>query len=92
MTRLLEYALIAFAMSLALVPVCRAAARRFGFVARPRADRWHGKPTALMGGVAIAATVLGLHVVLIGVHGLPVLLVAAAAMFAIGLVDDVASL
>ena len=89
---LFRSALLAFGLSLVLVPACRAMARRLGFVARPRADRWHGRPTALLGGVAIALTVIGLHLVFIGVHGLPVLLVAATAMFAIGLVDDVVSL
>lgn len=87
-----DYILIAFGLSALLVPACRYGARRFGFVARPRADRWHERPTALMGGVAIAVTVLGLHVATIGFTGLPVLLVAAAAMFAIGLVDDIVSL
>lgn len=87
-----DYILIAFAVSAALVPACRYAARRYGFVAKPRADRWHERPTALLGGVAIALTVLGLHVAIVGVTGLPVLLVAATAMFAIGLVDDIVSL
>ncbi|HUR35328.1 MAG TPA: hypothetical protein VM032_16100 [Vicinamibacterales bacterium] len=92
MLQISGYAIVAFVLSLALVPLCRTVARRFGFVARPRADRWHGRPTALLGGVAIATTVLSLHVVFLGFTGLPVLLVAAAAMFAIGLVDDVISL
>jgi len=61
-------------------------------VAKPRADRWHGRPTALLGGVAIAVTVLGLHAAVIGVTALPVLLVAGASMFAIGLLDDIVSL
>ena len=86
------YALLAFGLSLVLVPLCRYVARRLGFVATPRADRWHGRPTALLGGVAIAATVLGLHVTFLGLTGLPVLLGAATAMFAIGLVDDLVSL
>ncbi len=43
----------AFALSLVLVPACRAIARRTGRVARPTADRWHREPTALFGGVAI---------------------------------------
>ena len=92
MLNLAGSAVLAFGFSLVLVPVCRRAARRFGFVAKPRSDRWHGKPTALLGGVAIALTVLGLHATLIGLRSLPVLFSAAAAMFAIGLVDDVVSL
>jgi len=92
MPNLILYSLLAFGLSLLLVPLCGMAARRYGFVARPRADRWHGKPTALMGGVAIATSVLALHVAFIGIHGLPILLIAASAMFLIGLVDDIVSL
>ena len=44
---------ITFALSLVMTPVVRAVARKTGFVAKPRADRWHSKPTALMGGVGI---------------------------------------
>lgn len=84
--------LSAFAISLVFVPICRAMAHRLGFVAKPRADRWHGRPTALLGGVAIAATVLMLHAAFVGVAVAPVLLVGVAAMFAIGLVDDLVSL
>ncbi len=92
MLQIVPVALLAFGLSLLLVPLCRLAARRYGFVAKPRADRWHGRPTALMGGVAIATTVLALHVAVIGVTPLSVLLLAATAMFAIGFVDDVVSL
>src|SRR3954471_10759638 len=92
MLQYVAQAALGFLLSLALVPLCRMAATRFGYVAKPRADRWHGRPTALLGGVAIATTVLGLHAAVIGVTGAPVLLVGAAAMFAVGLVDDLVSL
>jgi UDP-GlcNAc:undecaprenyl-phosphate GlcNAc-1-phosphate transferase len=92
MTQLAAYALMAFAASSVLVPICRMFARRYGFVAAPRADRWHGRPTALLGGIGIAISVLGLHVAVIGFTGLPVLLVAGTAIFAIGLIDDLISL
>ena len=52
-------AAVAFAVSFALTYVVRSFARKYGFVAKPKSDRWHKKPTALMGGVAIfIATVL----------------------------------
>lgn len=89
---MLPLALAAFVVSLALVPLCRRVAVRFGIVAKPRADRWHGKPTALLGGAAIALTVLTLHVVFLGSTALPVLLLGAAAIFLLGLVDDIRSL
>jgi UDP-GlcNAc:undecaprenyl-phosphate/decaprenyl-phosphate GlcNAc-1-phosphate transferase len=82
----------AFVLSLILVPMCRAVATRLGYVARPRVDRWHGRPTALLGGVAIAATVLILHGILVGVHAQPVLVIGGMLMFSIGLTDDLVSL
>lgn len=77
------YASLAFVVSLGLVPICRGVARRYGFVASPRADRWHGHPMALLGGVAIATSVLSVHLAVIGARGIPVLFVAAAAIFLI---------
>ena len=48
-------AAVAFAITAALTPVVRWGARRLGYVAAPRADRWHQSPTALLGGVAVFA-------------------------------------
>lgn len=89
---LISWAALAFLLSVVLVPVCRTIAVKRGYVARPRVDRWHGRPTALLGGVAIAVTVLLLHTVVIGFTAAPVLLAAGAAVFAIGLADDIVSL
>ena len=72
--------------------MCRAAAHRFGFTAKPRADRWHQRPTALLGGIGIAVTVLGLYTILVGAAALPVLGAGAALIFLVGLVDDLISL
>ncbi|HYU78698.1 MAG TPA: hypothetical protein VEK56_06920 [Vicinamibacterales bacterium] len=86
--RLLWAFLPAAALSLVLVPLCRKLAFRFDYVARPRDDRWHKQPTALFGGVAIS---LSLFAVVIGsgrADDLPTLLGCAAAMFVVGLVDD----
>ena len=60
MTKLATYYVIALGISLVLTPLCRAVAHRLGFVAKPKEDRWHQRPTALFGGVAIAVTTLGL--------------------------------
>src|SRR6266446_4420579 len=70
-------AIAAFGGSLGLVPICRTVATRLGFVASPRDDRWHRRPTALLGGVGIA---------------LPVLLAGASAMLVVGLADDLLTL
>jgi len=84
--------ILAFALSLAVVPLCRLIATRLGFVARPREDRWHRGTVALFGGVGIFA-VLFLCSALFGiVRAQPVLVVTAALMFGAGLVDDVLSI
>ena len=46
-------AVISFALALGLTFAVRELARRYGFVAKPKSDRWHKRPTAMMGGVAI---------------------------------------
>jgi UDP-GlcNAc:undecaprenyl-phosphate/decaprenyl-phosphate GlcNAc-1-phosphate transferase len=83
--------LIAFGFSLALVPACRIAAIRMGYTAVPKEDRWHRRPTALLGGVAIAVTVLTFHLALSG-RALPVLVIGAGLIFIVGLVDDLVTL
>ena len=51
-------AIISFVSAVALTYLVRGAARRYGFVAAPKADRWHKKPTAMMGGAAIFLTTI----------------------------------
>jgi UDP-GlcNAc:undecaprenyl-phosphate GlcNAc-1-phosphate transferase len=82
----------AFAASLMLVWVCRQLATRFGYIARPRQDRWHTRTTALLGGVGIAAATLAVAAATGPVRALPVLVIASGAMFLVGLVDDLVSL
>ncbi len=47
-----------FLVCLALTPLVRRIARKRGWIAQPTQDRWHKKPTALAGGIAIYAAVL----------------------------------
>ena len=83
----------AFVLALALVPLCRAAAIRFGAVAQPREDRWNRRPIALFGGAAIGLTVaVGLVVFGAASREIVVLLACAAIIFATGLADDLVSL
>jgi UDP-GlcNAc:undecaprenyl-phosphate GlcNAc-1-phosphate transferase len=84
--------LFAFLVSLALVPICRAAAVRFGFVARPRADRWHARPIALLGGVAIGATVFSGLAVFGSIGAMSVLVAGTSLIFLAGLADDIFAL
>ncbi len=80
--------LIAFAIVVATTPVMILAARRFGWVAAPRPDRWHSRPTALMGGVAIVAGCVASWLVFGDWHSTSHLLLPAVGIFLLGLVDD----
>jgi UDP-GlcNAc:undecaprenyl-phosphate GlcNAc-1-phosphate transferase len=84
--------LLAFVAALVIVPLCRVCALRFGFVAKPREDRWHTRPIALLGGVAIGASLLVAMLSAGHIGALGVLPVAAGLMFAMGLADDIWSL
>jgi UDP-GlcNAc:undecaprenyl-phosphate GlcNAc-1-phosphate transferase len=90
-----------FALALILTPIVRALARRWGVVAKPKTDRWHKKPTAMLGGVAIFVSVAA--VILAYLLFVPptqveylnhsraylwVVLEASSFLFAIGLADD----
>src|SRR5262249_18816654 len=89
---LLLWGLAALALSSALVPACRVLALRYGYVAQPREDRWHGKPTPLLGGIAIAIPALVLSAAAGDWSELPVLLGAGLVMFLVGVTDDLVSL
>src|SRR5215207_8965538 len=79
----------ALALSLALTPLVRALARRYGVIARPRSDRFSRRPTAMMGGVAIYLAVLLAYLFLVP-HTREgwVVMGASSALFVVGLVDD----
>src|SRR6185437_15760140 len=78
-----------FCLALILTPLVRTFARRFGFVAVPKTDRWHKKPTAMLGGVAIclAVVIVSSTFSLKIVYGKQILL-ASTFLFLVGLVDD----
>jgi UDP-GlcNAc:undecaprenyl-phosphate/decaprenyl-phosphate GlcNAc-1-phosphate transferase len=76
-----------------LTPLVRAAAQRRGFVARPKTDRWHTQPTALLGGVAIFASVVGVGLCLVPLSPQArVILGTSAFFFLLGQVDDLVGL
>ncbi|MEQ1606064.1 MAG: hypothetical protein ABL999_14465 [Pyrinomonadaceae bacterium] len=70
----------------------RSIAVRYGFVARPKSDRWHKKPTAMHGGIAIfiATTVVYFTLVPISRESL-VVIGGSAFLFFVGLIDDLIS-
>jgi UDP-GlcNAc:undecaprenyl-phosphate/decaprenyl-phosphate GlcNAc-1-phosphate transferase len=79
----------AFAIAAALMPLCRRVAIRRGVVAKPRADRWHRKPTPLLGGLGIALTVLVLSALTGIAHAMLLPIAAGALILAVGITDDV---
>jgi UDP-GlcNAc:undecaprenyl-phosphate/decaprenyl-phosphate GlcNAc-1-phosphate transferase len=86
--------LIIFGLSLALAagltPLVILASRRLGWVVEPREDRWHQRPTAIYGGVAIYLAFIVSSLILGPAKGLPLVLAGgASAMFLLGLADDI---
>ena len=79
----------AFLLALILTPLVRALARRYGFIAVPKTDRWHKKPTAMLGGIVIWLTVLIIYLAfsIHTVYGKWILL-ASTFLFLVGLIDD----
>lgn len=70
-------------------PLFARLAMRSGLVVQPRADRWHQRPTPLLGGAGMALGVLVALALVLPIHqGTIVVLVCAGAAFALGLVDD----
>ncbi|HEU4480209.1 MAG TPA: hypothetical protein VFR80_16945, partial [Pyrinomonadaceae bacterium] len=92
---------VAFGLALGLTPLVRAFARRIGLVAKPKSDRWHKKPTAMLGGVAIwlsvvisyllyfrPNTLFGFDSSNLSVSYSWVIISASSFLFLVGLVDD----
>ncbi|MFN0123618.1 MAG: hypothetical protein ACKV2V_24215 [Blastocatellia bacterium] len=79
----------AFVLSLAATHFVRAQALKKGVVAKPREDRWHRKPTALLGGIAIYASFMT-GWLFVGPRNSQIMTVlgAASVLFIVGLIDD----
>ena len=92
MSKLALFFGLGLAFSLGLTPLCRLIAHRLGFVAKPKQDRWHQRPTAMFGGVAIALTTLCLGLAIGPDARLWQLLGCGLMISGFGLADDVLSL
>jgi len=76
-------------LGVVLTLIARAVSPRVGLVALPRQDRWHSRPTPMLGGVAIyAAFVIGFFAFAPKLPGAYVILAAATLLLLTGLVDD----
>ncbi len=91
--RIAWIALTACVISLVLTPLVRAFALRIGRIAAHREERWHRRPTALLGGVAVYAVTLSSVAFNGGLAAsLSPLFVAATGIFVLGLIDDLVTL
>ncbi|HSI88592.1 MAG TPA: hypothetical protein VK918_06020 [Pyrinomonadaceae bacterium] len=81
---------ISLILAAVLTYAVREAARRYGYVATPRSDRWHKRPTAMFGGIAIFVTTLILYAALVPKSPETIVLIAmSSVLFIVGLVDDI---
>ncbi len=77
-------------MSVLLTLAVRSFAVRQGFVAKPKSDRWHKRPTAMLGGVAIfLATAAAYFLLVPPTRGSMVVFGGSAFLFLVGLIDDI---
>lgn len=85
--------LIAGAVSLIVGALMTLAVRRYatarGLVAKPKADRWHRRPTAMLGGVAIYIATLVMCAISVPLNRETLALLGGSTfLFIVGLVDD----
>lgn len=87
--QLLTGSLFTFLLAVVFTLIVRRVARDKGIVAKPRPDRWHQKPTAMLGGIAIFLSfVIGCLVFAPTVPGNRLILLGGTLLFLMGLVDD----
>jgi UDP-GlcNAc:undecaprenyl-phosphate GlcNAc-1-phosphate transferase len=64
-----------------------------GFVAKPKSDRWHKRPTAMLGGAAIFITTVVMYALVVSpTQESLALLGGSAFLFFIGLIDDIVTI
>src|SRR4051794_37365576 len=81
---------VAFLLATVLTPLVRLLARRYGFIAKPKTDRWHKAPTAMLGGLAIwLPVVISVFFLIPDTTYSWVILRASAFLFFDGLIDDI---
>lgn len=81
---------ISVLLSILLTYLVREFARKKGIVAKPKSDRWHKKPTAMLGGLAIFLTTIIIALLFVPqTQESWVVLGGSSLMFLLGLVDDI---
>ncbi len=78
-----------FLLAVILTPLAAILARRTGAVAKAKSDRWHSKPTPMLGGIAFTVAVLVAAAIFVPLHRESLIVIAGSALlFLTGLVDD----
>jgi UDP-GlcNAc:undecaprenyl-phosphate/decaprenyl-phosphate GlcNAc-1-phosphate transferase len=90
LTNPLAIGAISLVVGVVLTYAVREAANRYGFVAKPKSDRWHKRPTAMMGGVAIFLTTLLMYAAFVPKTQESLIVIGASSfLFLVGLLDDI---
>lgn len=81
---------IAFVTAVVLTYGVRAFAHKYGYVAKPKSDRWHKKPTAMLGGVAIFLTTIIISLIFADHSPASLIILGSSSfLFLVGLIDDI---
>jgi UDP-GlcNAc:undecaprenyl-phosphate GlcNAc-1-phosphate transferase len=80
--------LTSFLLTALLTPGVIQLARRLGWISYPREDRWHSRPTALMGGIAIYLGTVAAWLTVGDRASVLLLLAPVTGLFLLGAVDD----
>ena len=84
---------VAAVLSVLCTLAVRAFAVRYGYVAKPKSDRWHKRPTAMLGGVGIFVATVATYFLLVPPTRESMIVVGASAfLFLVGLIDDIFSI
>lgn len=71
----------------------RTFAVKYGFVAKPKSDRWHKRPTAMLGGIGIfVGTIVVYFAFIPQTRESLIVMGASSLLFAVGLIDDLLSI
>ena len=88
-TNLIPVALLAFVLTVLVVPLASRLAERVGAVVHPRGDRWSTRTVPMLGGLAIAAGILaGVMISDLPMMDTIAITLGIAAMLVVGLRDD----
>ena len=94
MGQILTNPIVAGAISLALAVLAtyfvRRLAHHYGFVAKPKSDRWHKRPTAMLGGASVFLTTLLIYAAIVPKTRESLVIIGASTfLFLVGLIDDI---